>query len=189
MPVVLAAGGEGSFLVAPQTGLMIWTLLAFGITLFILRKWAFPQIADALDRRRQRIEDSIETAERTRRDADELLSEYRERLKEAREQADDIVVRARKNGERHEEQKKEQARKEYEEMLEQAKRDIESERRRAVQDLRREVADLTVVAAEKVTRKSLDDDDHRRLVEEALEEADFDALAGEQASNGRGGNR
>src|SRR3954453_2264843 len=184
MPLVIAQGSEGSFLVAPETGLMIWTLLAFAITLFILRKWAFPQIADALDRRRRRIEESIDTAERPRREADELLSEYRERLKEAREQADDIVTRARKNGERHEEKKKEEARKEYEEMIEQAKRDIEAERRKAVQDLRREGADQTVIATEKVTRKSLDDDDHRRLVEEALDEADFESLAGGQSSNG-----
>ena len=98
MTTVLAASdsGGGSFLVSPSLGLMIWTLLAFGITLYLLNKLAFPRIADALDRRRRAIEESIDAAERTRTEADEILQEYRERLKEAREQAEDIVARARK---------------------------------------------------------------------------------------------
>ena len=79
--------GGGSFLVSPNVGLMIWTLLAFGITLYLLNKLAFPRIAAALDRRRVAIEESIESAERAKQEADELLEEYRARLREAREQA------------------------------------------------------------------------------------------------------
>src|SRR5688572_3297282 len=90
---------SGNFLVSPALGLMIWTLLAFGITLFLLNKLAFPRIAEALDRRRKAIEDSIEHAEQAKREADGMLEEYRARLREAREQADDIVVRARKAAE------------------------------------------------------------------------------------------
>src|ERR671937_1989954 len=98
MTALLAAedSGGGNFLVSPELGLMIWALLAFGITLYLLNKLAFPRIAEALDRRRRAIEESIDSAERTKREADELLEEYRARLKEAREQAEDIVVRARK---------------------------------------------------------------------------------------------
>src|ERR671925_2331404 len=94
-------GGDsgGDFLVKPSLGLMIWTLIAFGLTLFLLNKFAFPRIAEALDRRRMAIEESIDHAERTKREADELLDEYRARLREAREQADDIVVRARRASE------------------------------------------------------------------------------------------
>src|SRR5829696_1066039 len=93
---LLGAEGGGSFLVSPSAGLMIWTLIAFGITVYILNKVAFPRIAEALDKRRGAIEESIDAAARTKREADELLEEYRARLKEAREQAEDIVVRARK---------------------------------------------------------------------------------------------
>ena len=78
---------------------MIWTLLAFGITLYLLNKLAFPRIAEALDRRRLAIEESIESAQRAKQEADELLEEYRARLREAREQAEDIVARARKAAE------------------------------------------------------------------------------------------
>jgi F-type H+-transporting ATPase subunit b len=177
-PVIFAAeSGGGSFLVSPGIGLMIWTLLVFGISMYILAKVAFPRIGEALDKRQRAIEDSIETSERVKREAEKLLEEYRERLAEARGQADDIVARARKTGEAHENEVLAEAKAKREEMMEQTRRDIEAETRRAIQEIRSEVADLTVAATEKVTRKSLTDDDQKRLVEEALAELDFNALA------------
>jgi F-type H+-transporting ATPase subunit b len=185
MPVLAATSeeGGGSFLVTPNVGLMIWTLLAFGITLWILWKLAFPRIGEALDRRQKAIEESIDTAERTKVEADELLQEYRERLKEAREQADEIVARARKAGDNLESESKADALRQREELMEQTKRDIQQETNRAIQEIRNEVADLTVLATEKVTRKTLTDDDQRRLVEEALGELDFDQLSGDVRRN------
>src|SRR3954463_1427109 len=100
----VTAAGSGNFLVQPNVGVMIWTLIAFGVTILLLRKLAFPRIQEALDKRRITIEESIDHAERTREEADALLREYRERLREAREQADDIVVRARRAAERVQEQ-------------------------------------------------------------------------------------
>ena len=182
MPVT-AADSSGNFLVTPNVGLMIWTLLAFGITLFILWKLAFPRIADALDRRQRAIEESIDTAERTKTEAEELLAEYRERLQEARVQAEEIVARARKAAENAEREGTEAARARRDELLEQTRRDIEAETRRAIQEIRREVADLTVLATEKVTRKTLTAEDQRRLVEEALSELDFDQLSGDARRN------
>src|SRR3954453_18235004 len=172
-----AADEGGSFLVSPNVGLMIWTLLVFGISLWLLSKLAFPRIAEALDKRQRAIEESIEASERTRTEADRLLDEYRERLADARGQADDIVARARKTGEAHENEVLAEAKAKREEMMEQTRRDIEAETRRAIQEIRSEVADLTVAATEKVTRKSLTGDDQKRLVEEALAELDFTALA------------
>lgn len=175
--------GGGAFLVTPSVGLMIWTLLAFGATLYVLKKFAFPRIAANLDKRQKAIEDSIDTAERTKTEAEELLAEYRERLKEARTQAEEIVARAKRAGEQHEADSMADARKRHEELMEQTRRDVEQETRRAIQEIRKEVADLTIMATEKVTRKSLDDDDQRRLVEEALGELDFEQLAGEARRN------
>jgi F-type H+-transporting ATPase subunit b len=171
---------SSNFLVSPNVGLMIWTLLAFLVAMFVLRKYAWPAITDALDKRQRAIEESIDVAERTRADAQQILQEYRERLREARSQADEIVARARKAGEVHEREALEKARVQREELLEQTRRDIEAETRRAIQEIRSEVADLTVMATEKVTRKSLDDHDQRRLVDEALRELDFSALSGDQ---------
>jgi F-type H+-transporting ATPase subunit b len=182
-----SSGGSGNFLVQPGIGVMIWTLLAFGIAVLILRKAAYPRIADALDKRRKAIEESIDAAEETRTEADRLLREYRERLREAREQADDIVTRARKAADRVQDDAKADAKQTREEMMEQTRRDIEQETRRAIDQIRREVADLTIIATEKVARKSLDDEDHRRLIDEALEEFDFAALPGGGAKSKNGG--
>jgi F-type H+-transporting ATPase subunit b len=171
---------SSNFLVSPNVGLMIWTLLAFLVAMFILRKYAWPAITDALDKRQRAIEESIEVAESTRTEAQQLLQEYRERLREARHQADEIVARARKAGEVHEREALEKAKVQREELLAQTRRDIEAETRRAIQEIRNEVADLTVLATEKVTRKSLDSSDQKRLVDEALAELDFAALAHEE---------
>ncbi|MGI8573169.1 MAG: F0F1 ATP synthase subunit B [Solirubrobacteraceae bacterium] len=178
MPAVLTpAASGGGFLITPNVGLMIWTLLLFGISMVFLWKVAFPRISEVLDRRQKAIEESIDAAERTRQEADKLLADYRERLKQARAQADDIVERARKAAETREAEAREDAEKRREEMLERTRRDIEAETRRAIDEIRREVADLTVLATEKLTRKVLGEEDQRRLVEEALHELDFSALS------------
>ena len=181
---ILVLAGGGSFLVSPSLGLMIWTLLAFGITLFLLNKLAFPRIAKALDKRRRAIDESIESATRTKEEADQLLSEYRARLKEAREQADDIVVRARKAADVAEEDSKTKAREDREQLMAKTRADIEVETKRSLDQIRKEVAGLTVIATEKVTRKSLDADDQKRLIDEALDEVDFSSLSGSQKGNG-----
>jgi len=181
-PLIIAAEeeGGGSFLVSPDIGLMIWTLIVFGVSMFVLAKLAFPRIAEALDKRQHAIEESIEISERVRGEAEEILAEYRQRLAEARGQADEIVSRARKTGEAAENEIVADARAKREEMMEQTRRDIEAETRRAIQEIRAEVADLTVLATEKVTRKTLTAEDQKRLVEEALAELDFASLSGEE---------
>jgi F-type H+-transporting ATPase subunit b len=169
---------SGSFLVSPGLGLMIWTLVVFGFTMWVLSRLAFPRIQEALDKRARAIRESIEAAERQRREADELLNEYRERLKEAREQAEDITQRARKAAEAAKAEATELGKEKREELVAAARRDIETETRRSLERIRKEVADLTVLATEKVTRRALNAEDQKRLVEEALSEVDFSALAG-----------
>jgi len=181
LPLATEAAGEeggGSFLVSPGLGLMIWTLILFLFTMWVLSKLAFPKIQEALDRRAKTIAESLDTAERQRQESDELLAEYRARLAEAREQADDIMARARKAAETAEAEATTAGREKREELVAQAKRDIEAETRRSLEQIRGEVADLTVLATEKVTRKSLSGEDQKRLVEEALAEVDFSSLSG-----------
>jgi F-type H+-transporting ATPase subunit b len=170
----LASGG--SFLITPNVGLMVWTLVVFFISFLVLRKWVYPPIRDALDARANRINESIDAAEHTRQEAEELLADYRERLKEARGQADEIIARARTAAEAHERAASEEAKLKRDQMMEQTRRDIEAETRRAIQEIRKEVADLTVLATEKVTRKTLTDEDQRRLIDDAMSELDFSAL-------------
>jgi F-type H+-transporting ATPase subunit b len=179
---VLAAS-EGSFLIKPGIGLMIWTLVVFFVTFLLLKRLAFPAISKALDKRQKSIEESIDTAERTRKEADEILAEYRERLKEARAQAEEIVQRARQAAEAHEHESKERGQEILAEATRKAERDIDAASKRALDDLRREVADLTVMATEKVTRKTLDTDDQKRLVQEALGELDFSSISSGASNN------
>ena len=179
----LAAEEEGgSFLVTPGLGLMIWTLIAFGVTMLVLKRVAFPRIGEALEKRANAVRENIEASEQQRAEADEILKEYRARLKEAREQADDIAARARKSAENTVSNATAEGKAKREELVAAARKDIEAETRRSLDSIRREVADLTVIATEKVTKKSLTDDDHQRLIEEALSEMDFSALAGAERS-------
>ncbi|MGH2905709.1 MAG: F0F1 ATP synthase subunit B [Solirubrobacterales bacterium] len=169
---------SSSFIVSPGLGLMIWTLIVFFSVLFFLKRKVLPRIVEAVEKRQNMIAESIEHAENTRKEADELLADYRQRLTEARSQADEIVARARKSADQREADAQVAAEKEREELMAQTKHEIQLETQKALQDLRREVASLTVQATEKVTRKSLTGDDQQRLVEEALGEVDFSALAG-----------
>jgi F-type H+-transporting ATPase subunit b len=174
------AASEGSFLVSPSVGLMIWTIVLFLFTMWVLSKVAFPRIQEALDKRAKVIAESIDAAERQRKESDDLLTEYRSRLAEAREQADEIMARARKAADTAENEATAAGREKRDELVAQAQRDIEAETRRSLDSIRREVADLTVLATEKVTRKTLTEADQKRLVEEALGEVDFSALSGSE---------
>jgi F-type H+-transporting ATPase subunit b len=171
-----AADQGGNFLVTPELGLMLWTLIAFGVTLWFLSKFAFPRIQEALDKRQKAIEEAIDASERAKAESAEMLREYRERLQEARKQAEEIVGRSRRAAEEAERESLEAARRQREELLEQTRRDIDAETRRAIQEIRNEVADLTILATEKVTRKVLTPEDQRSLVQDALGELDFTAL-------------
>lgn len=182
-PSIPLASGSGSFLITPNVGIMIWTIVVFAISLFILRKWVFPLIGEALDKRAKTIAGEIDAAADLRLQADKLLADYRERLEAARGQADEIVQRARQTAESHEREGRDRGQELVAEATKRAQRDIEAATKRALDDIRREVADLTIMATEKVTRKALDDADQRRLVEEALSELDFSELSGEARNN------
>ncbi len=169
----------GSFLVSPGLGLMLWTLLLFGVTMYVLSKTAFPRISEALEKRANLIRENIEDSEKTRQEAEQLLEEYRARLKEAREQADDINARARKAADAAVAEATSEGKAKREELVAAARKDIETETRRSLEQIRKEVADLTVLATETLTKKSLTGADHEKLVEEALAEVDFGALAGD----------
>jgi F-type H+-transporting ATPase subunit b len=174
---------SGGFLIEPGIGLMVWTLLVFGATMYLLSKLAFPRISEALGRRQQAIEDSIDTAQRTREEAEQILTEYRERLKEARVQSEEIVERAHETAKAQEREGKENAQELVAEGAKRAQREIELATKQALGEIRKEVADLTIMATEKVTRKTLDEADQKRLVEEALAELDFSGISSGAANN------
>ena len=163
-------------LIKVTPGLMIWTIVAFLITLFVLKRYAFGPIQKTIDDRRQRIEQSIHEADEARNEARRLLEEHRALIGQARGQAEDILVEARKVADAQRERVREETEADRQRRLEETRRQIEAETHRALEQIRAEVAELTLIAATKVTRKALDDDDHRRLIEEAIGELDFSQL-------------
>jgi F-type H+-transporting ATPase subunit b len=164
-------------LLEPSPGLMIWTLVIFGITLWILKRYVFGPLSAAIERRRAQISQSLEEAERGRDEALKLLDQYRERLEQARREADEIRERGRKEGDRMRGELVATGEVQRDRLLADTQAQIEAQTRQALVGIRDEVAGLALLAAEKVTRRSLDDADHRRLIEEALGEAGVELLA------------
>jgi F-type H+-transporting ATPase subunit b len=157
-------------------GLMIWTIVCFLITLFVLKRYAFGPIQSMLDERRDRIRRSIEEAENARTEARKLLEEHRALIGQAKSQAEEILTEARHVAESQRQRVKDETEADRQRRLEETKRQIEAETYRALEQIRGEVADLTLVATAKVTGKVLDDADHRRLIEDAVKDLDFSAL-------------
>jgi F-type H+-transporting ATPase subunit b len=162
-------------------GLMIWTLIAFLITLFVLKRWAFGPIQRTIDERRERIRQSIEEAEKARSEARRLLEEHRALIGQAKSQAEEILADARKVGESMAQRVKAETEADRARRLEETKRQIEAETQRALGLIRAEVAELTLIATQKVTGKVLEDADHRRLIEDAVKDLDFSVLEEEAA--------
>lgn len=157
-------------------GLMIWTLICFGITFYVLKRFAFARIQKGIDERRDRIRAAVDEADKAREEARELLEQHRQLIAEAKGDAADILADARKVADAQIERVKEESEVERERRLEETRRQIDAETKRSLDMIRSEVADLTLEATARVTGKVLDAEDQRRLIDEAISELDFSAL-------------
>ena len=163
-------------LIQVTPGLMIWTIVCFLITLYVLKRWAFGPIQAMIDERRERIRQSLADADRARAEARKLLDEHRKLIAEAREQAEEIRTDVRRDAETLRERAREEIEADRQRRLEETRRQIEAETARSLAQIRREVAELTLLAATKVTGKVLDSADQRRLIDEAISSLDFSVL-------------
>jgi len=140
-------------LIEVRLGLMVWTIVCFGITFYILKRFAFGQIQKIIDERRERIRRSIEEAEKARNEARRLLEEHRTLIGQARGQAEQILSEARKVGESMARRVKEETEADRQRRLEETKRQIEAETQRALEQIRTEVAELTLIASHEGDRQ------------------------------------
>jgi F-type H+-transporting ATPase subunit b len=163
-------------LIQVTPGLMIWTVICFAITLYVLKRWAFGPIQKTIDERRERIRDSLAAADHAREEARKLLEEHRKLIAQARQQAEEIRNDVRRDAEALRERAREEAEADRQRRLQETTRQIEAETARSLAQIRREVADLTMLATAKVTGKVLDSADQRRLIDEAIESLDFSVL-------------
>ena len=163
-------------LIQVTPGLMIWTIVCFLIALYVLKRYAFGPIQTLIDERQQRIRRSLEEADNARDEARRLLEEHRKLIGEARGEAEEIRSVARQEADAQMRRVKEEAEADRQRRLEETTRQIDAETRRALEAIRTEVAELSLIAAEKVTRGALDDKDQRRLIDEAIGDLDFSVL-------------
>ena len=157
-------------------GLMVWTLVCFLIVFLVLRRYAFGPIQKIIDDRRDRIHRSIEQAEQARDEAAKLLDEHRALLVQARGQAETILEDARKVAESQRERLHGELEQDRARRLAETERQITSETQRALGQIKNEIAELALITTAKVTGKLLTPEDHRRLIDSAVEELDFSAL-------------
>jgi F-type H+-transporting ATPase subunit b len=163
-------------LIKVTPGLMIWTIVCFLITLFVLKRYAFGPIQKTIDERREKIRQSVAEADHAREEARKLLEEHRRLIGQARQEAEEIRAEVRRDAEAMRARAREEADEDRERRLEETKRQIEAETARSLAQIRQEVAELTLLATSKVTGKVLDSADQRRLIDEAISELDFSRL-------------
>ena len=157
-------------------GLMIWTIVAFLVTLFVLKRYAFGPIQKTIDERREMIRSSIDEADHARDEARRLLEEHRQLINQARGQAEEILAEARKTREAMEQRMREETETERQRRLEETRKEIEAETRRALEVIRAEVAVLTVEATYRVVGRVLDPEKDRELIDDAIKGLDFSRL-------------
>jgi F-type H+-transporting ATPase subunit b len=168
-------------LIEVRPGLMIWTIVCFLVVLFVLKKYAFGPIQQMIDQRRERIEQAIAEADNAREEARKLLEEHRKLIGQAKAESEEILGEARRLAEAQRDRVKQETEEDRQRRLEETRRQIEQATAQALGQIRDEVGKLSLLAAEKITRKSLTDADQQRLIDEALAEIDFSALEGSRS--------
>lgn len=164
---VQEAAGEAAQEITPFTinpGLIIWTLVVFGILMALLWKFGWPSLLKSVEEREARIAKQLEDAERANAEAARLLEEHRKLLVQGRTEAQEIVATAKSVAQKEREVLLARTREEQEQLLERARRDIEAEKEKAIQALRREAVELSIAAATKLVGANLDTEANRRLV-------------------------
>ncbi|MFM7693567.1 MAG: F0F1 ATP synthase subunit B, partial [Actinomycetota bacterium] len=168
----------GAGLIQPELGLSLWTLVTFLIVLVILRKYAFGRIAALLDERREAVRQNLQAAEDARAEAERLLDDYKQQLAAAKREAAEILENARATATEQQRQLVAELSQERERGIAAATQAIAAEKQQSLDRIKQEIADLTLLATEKVLGRALDDKEQKRLVEEALAGVDFSALHG-----------
>ena len=168
-------------LIQVTPGLMIWTIVCFLVVLVVLKRFAFGPIQQTIETRRKRIEDSIAEADNARAEARHLLEEHKKLIADAKSESEGILAEARKLADAQRERVREETEEDRQRRLEETRRQIEQATTQALGQIRDEVGKLSLLAAEKITRKSLSGDDQQRLIDEALGEIDFSQLEGSRS--------
>jgi F-type H+-transporting ATPase subunit b len=172
--VLLAQEGEhereGIDLIIPETAELIWGFICFAVVAFVLIKFAFPKLREAVEAREKKIQGDLESAEETKAEAQKQLDDYKKQLAEARSEANRIIEEARQSAEQVRKDITAKAGKDAETIVARAQEQLHAERNRALQELQGQIADLSIELAEKVVGRSLDGKSQRELVDAYIKE-------------------
>jgi F-type H+-transporting ATPase subunit b len=168
-------------LIEVNPGLMIWTIVCFLVVLFVLSKYAFGPVQKMIDTRRERIQQAITEADNARQEARNLLEEHRKLIGQAKSESEEILADARRVADAQRERVREETEEDRQRRLEETRRQIEQATTQALGQIRDEVGRLSMIAAEKITKKTLTESDQQRLIDEALAEIDFSQLEGSRS--------
>jgi F-type H+-transporting ATPase subunit b len=172
-------------LIEVRPGLMIWTIVCFLVVLFVLKRYAFGPVQQMIDTRRERIQSALDEADASRAEARALLEEHKKLIGQAKSESEEILSEARRIAEAQRERVKVETEEDRQRRLEETRRQIEQATQQALGQIRDEVGKLSLLAAEKITRKSLTGADQQRLIDEALAEIDFTRFEGSSVEGSR----
>lgn len=158
----------GIALLDVNPGLVIWTFLIFGIVLFILSKFAWGPISNALDERAKKIHDDIDRADHLRKDAEKKLEEYLEKINGLKAEGQAIVAEARKDAEALKNDLLNQARKESEAMKNRSLREVSMARDQALEDIHKQVTEISMVIVAQILERTLKGEDHKKLIDDTV---------------------
>lgn len=161
-------GGDTTF--APKPNLVVWTVAAFVIVVFVLKKFAIPKIMEGLDQRSEKIEGDIKNAEVTREEADKLLADYKAQLNEARTEAKKFIDEGKALGEKLRQETIAKAQEEANQLITRAQEEIGREKEKAIKALQSQIADISIEVASKVVQKSLSMEEHGKLIDDYVAE-------------------
>jgi F-type H+-transporting ATPase subunit b len=151
--------------------LLVVFVINFIILFVLLRLFLYQPVLKMLDERARRTKEAMEMAEATKKQYEEARTEIQKQMEKGRQEAQAIIAQAIQTGERMKEEARQEASRQTQEMIERAREEIAAERERIVEDLRREFVEISIAAAEKVIRETLDREKHRKLIEETLKES------------------
>jgi F-type H+-transporting ATPase subunit b len=154
--------------ILPATNELVWGSLSFAALLFLLYKFAYPQVRQMMDNRTERIRSDLQAAEAAKGEAEQVLAEYRAQLNDARAESGRIIEEARQAADRIKRDQEARLQTELAELRARAVADIDSAKAQAVSDLRGEVAQLAIGAAETVVQRSLDEATQTQLIEDYI---------------------
>ena len=150
--------------------LIFWSVISFAILFFFLKKFAFPPILSALDEREKKIRGDIEESEKLKQDVEEIKVELEEKLKAAHEKAETIVQLAQDESKKLQEKTVQETESKVKQVQREAEQEIESSRNKLLQEIRSYTATLTIASAENFLKKTMDDTDKKRLVDDSIEQ-------------------